>query len=82
VIIIDRRQLAAAFRQMRINRKLRQQDLAEKLFVHQHTISVRENHARLDVGAVIETAAVFGYDVALIPQRHPAARRTGTGWPA
>lgn len=82
MIVIDRRQLAIEFRRMRIARKLTQHQLAQRLFVHQHTISVRENHARLDVGAVIETAAAFGYHVALVPSRHPGARPTGTGWPA
>lgn len=82
MIVIDRRHLAAEFRRMRLNRKLTQHDLAQRLYVHQHTISVRENHARLDLAAIIDTAAVFGYDLALVPSRHPGARPTGTGWPA
>jgi DNA-binding XRE family transcriptional regulator len=82
VIIIDRRHLAKAFRQMRITRKLTQRQLADRLCVHQHTISTRENRAQLDITAAFETAHAFGYAVALVPLRHPGARPTGTGWPA
>jgi len=82
VIVIDRRHLAKSFKRMRLTRKLTQRELAERLYVHQHTISVRESHARLDLDAIIDTAHVFGYEVALVPQRHPGARSTGTGWPA
>ena len=82
MIVIDRRHLAAEFRRMRINRKLSQRELAERLFVHQHTVCSRELHARIDLDATLRTAAAFGYQVALIPARHPGARPTGTGWPA
>lgn len=30
---------------------------------------------------MIDHAHVLGFDVALIPLRHPGARPTGTGWP-
>lgn len=82
MIVIDRRHLASAFREMRINRRLTQHQLAKRLFVHQHTVSERENHARFDLESTLRTAAEFGYDVALLPKRHPGARPTGTGWPA
>jgi DNA-binding XRE family transcriptional regulator len=82
MIVLDHRHLAASFREMRINRKLTQRQLAERLHVHQHTVSYREGGALLDVGVALETAAAFGYDLALVPKRHPDARPTGTGWPA
>jgi transcriptional regulator with XRE-family HTH domain len=82
VIVLDRRHLAASFRQMRINRKLTQRQLAERLHVTSKAVGYREGRALLDVDVVLETAAVFGYDLALIPKRHPDARPTGTGWPA
>lgn len=81
MIVIDRRHLAASFREMRLNRKLTQQQLGVRLHVHQHTVSYRESGSLLDVDAALRTAHVFGYDLALIPKRHPGARPTGTGWP-
>lgn len=81
MIIISRHQLARAYRTMRTNRKLTQHQLATRLHVHQHTISVRENHARLDLKAAIDTAHAFGYQLELKPTRHPHTRPTGTGWP-
>jgi DNA-binding XRE family transcriptional regulator len=81
VIIVDRHHLRTEFRVMRINRKLTQRELGARLHVHQHTVSYREGGSLLDVDAALRTAAVFGYDLALIPKRHPGARPTGTGWP-
>jgi transcriptional regulator with XRE-family HTH domain len=83
MIVLDRHHLRAAFRQMRHNRKLTQRQLAERLRAHPRTIGYREsgqNH--FDFDAIQQTARAFGYDVALVPQRHPGARPTGTGWPA
>lgn len=83
MIIASRQHLRNAFREMRKNRRLTQAQLAERLNVHHRTVAYREsgkNHFDFDV--IRQTAAVFGYTVALIPQRHPGARDTGTGWPA
>lgn len=83
MIIASRQHLRNALREMRENRKLTQAQLAERLHVHHRTIAYRESgKSHMDYDMIRQTADVFGYDVALIPQRHPGARDTGTGWPA
>ena len=83
MIITDRRHLRATFRHMRQNRRLTQTQLAEQLHVAPKTVGYRESgRTHLDIDAVLQTANAFGYDVALLPQRCPDSRPTGTGWPA
>lgn len=62
---------------------LTRRDLAARLFVSNSTVGNREHGSRgYDTDALIDTAHVLGYAVALVPLRHPGARNTGTGWPA
>lgn len=83
MIVKDRHHLRVAFREMRRNRKLSQSQLAAQLHLSKNAIVYRESgRFHMDIDAVLRTASVFGYNVALIPERHPGARDTGTGWPA
>jgi DNA-binding XRE family transcriptional regulator len=59
-----------------------QAELARRLHVTPKTITYRERGQRnMVIDVVIETARVFGYDVALIPMRRSGVEDTGTGWP-
>jgi DNA-binding XRE family transcriptional regulator len=81
--LTGRRHLRDTFRRLRRNARLTQAQLGDKLYVHHSTIRFREaGRVHFTFDAAQQTARVFGYDVALIPQRHPGARPTGTGWPA
>jgi transcriptional regulator with XRE-family HTH domain len=83
VIVHNRHQLRAEFRQMRLNRKLSQRELAAQLNLSKNAIVYRESgRFHMDLDAVLRTAQTFGYDLALIPARHAGGRQTGTGWPA
>jgi transcriptional regulator with XRE-family HTH domain len=83
VIVLNRQHLRTAFRGMRLNRRLSQAQLAQRLHVSTKAISYRESgRHQLDLDVVLETAREFGYDVALLPARSPRRRPTGTGWPA
>lgn len=83
MIVLSRQHLRTSFRRMRLNRRLTQAKLAERLHVHHRTVAYRESgRSHLDADAILQTAHALGYAVALIPQRHPGARDTGTGWPA
>lgn len=73
----------ALFRHLRETAGLSRRQLAARLFVSMVTVGGRERGTKgYDADALIDTAHVLGFRVALIPQRHPGARDTGTGWPA
>jgi transcriptional regulator with XRE-family HTH domain len=75
-------QLGPILRRLRQTAGLTQAQVAEQSFVTKKAICARELHGTATTaGALIEHAAVFGYDLALIPSRRPGARTTGTGWP-
>lgn len=82
ITIVNRRHAARVFRYLREARHLTRRDVADRLFVSAKTVANRE---RCELGmtaeVLLDTAHVFGYTVALVPQRHPGARPTGTGWP-
>lgn len=81
--ILSERQAARLFRHLREQAKVSRRDLAARLFVSTGTLVNRELGARgIPTDALIDTAHVLGFRLALIPQRHPGARDTGTGWPA
>lgn len=83
ITIISERYAARLFRHLREQRRLTRRELAARLFVSNVTVSNREHGVRgYATDALIDTAHVLGFDVALVPSRHPGARPTGTGWPA
>jgi transcriptional regulator with XRE-family HTH domain len=83
ITILSERHASRLFRHFREQLKLSRRDLAARLFVSTGTLINRELGARgIPTDALIDTAHVLGFSVALIPQRHPGARPTGTGWPA
>lgn len=83
ITVVTRHQLARVFQHLRVGRGLTRRDLAARLYVSAKTVANRE---RCELGmtteVLIDTAHVLGFAVALVPQRHPGARPTGTGWPA
>lgn len=83
ITIVSRRHVATLFRRMRLYREMTQIELGRIVHADRKTIRDREVHRLgLSTETLLDTAAVFGFDVALVPQRHPGARPTGTGWPA
>lgn len=83
ITILSRRHAAQLFRHLREQLHLTRRDVAARLFVSTKTVANRE-HAVYGVipDEAIDHAHVLGFRLALIPQRHPGARDTGTGWPA
>lgn len=83
ITILSRRHAAQLFRHLRETRHLTRRAVADRLFVSAKTVANRERgELGMTTDVLLDTAHVFGYAVALVPQRHPGARPTGTGWPA
>jgi transcriptional regulator with XRE-family HTH domain len=83
ITILSERHAARLFRHFRETARITRRDLARRLFVTGTTVAKRENGEHgYATDALIDTAHVLGFAVALVPQRHPGARPTGTGWPA
>lgn len=83
ITILSERHAARLFQHLRQQLKLTRRDLGGRLFVTGTTVAKRERGEHgIATDALIDTAYVLGFDLALIPARHPGARPTGTGWPA
>jgi transcriptional regulator with XRE-family HTH domain len=82
IAILSRRHAALVFRHLRIGQQLSRRDVAARLFVSAKTVANRERSViGMTTDVLIDTAHVLGFAVALVPQRRPGARPTGTGWP-
>ncbi len=80
ITILSTRDAAELFRRLREYHGMSKRDLGDLLWVDSRTIYDRDNHRTgITTDALIATARVFGFDVALIPRPHP--HPTGTGWP-
>jgi transcriptional regulator with XRE-family HTH domain len=80
--LVGDRHTIAVLRDLRRSRGLTQRELGRRVHVTAKAITYRESgRRRLFSDVLFETAAVLGFDIALIPKRHPDARPTGTGWP-
>jgi hypothetical protein len=82
------RHLAEIHRALRVGRGLTTSGMARLLRVTPKTIRDREQCVTgIPFPFLLDTAAVFGLDVALVPRPDPAGDRpagwrpTGTGWP-
>lgn len=76
------REIGPTLRQLRQNAGLSVRQLAARVSLSPSGIAKREQSHANYVGILIEHAAGLDFRLALIPQRHPGARDTGTGWPA
>jgi transcriptional regulator with XRE-family HTH domain len=76
------RQIGPTLRELRHNAGLSLRQLSQLASLSASGIQKRERSTAGYVGILIEHVRPLGYAVALIPQRHPGARPTGTGWPA
>jgi transcriptional regulator with XRE-family HTH domain len=75
-------QIGPVLRKLRLDAGLTMRQLGARAHMSTSGIAKRE-HARAGyVGILIGHAGALGFDVALVPLRHPGARNTGTGWPA
>lgn len=78
--LASQRHAGRVLRHLRETMRLSQRQVAERLFVRHTAVSNRELGVRdLTAQALIDTAHVLGYDLALIRR---TTRATGTGWPA
>ena len=83
ITILSERHAAHLLRHFRESARLTRRELGRRLFVTPTTVAKRERGEHgIATDALVDMAHVLGYRVALIPQRHPGARDTGTGWPA
>lgn len=83
ITILSERYAARLLRHLRETAHLTRRELARRLFVTGSTVAKRENGEHgMATDVLIDTAHVLGFDLALVPSRHPGARPTGTGWPA
>jgi transcriptional regulator with XRE-family HTH domain len=83
ITILNAQHLARTLRQLREQADISRRSLARRLFISIGTLINRELSTRgIPTDALVDTASALGYDVALVPARHPGARPTGTGWPA
>jgi transcriptional regulator with XRE-family HTH domain len=83
IVIPNERYAARLLQHLREQLGLTRRDMARRLFVSNVTVANREYGTRgIATDALIDHAHVLGFAVALVPQRHPGARPTGTGWPA
>lgn len=69
-------------RRLRLDAGLTMRQLGARAHMSTSGIAKRETARAGYVGILIGHAQALGYGVALVPQRHPGARPTGTGWPA
>jgi len=74
--------LGALLRRLRHQAGLSLDQLAAITHVSKSGLTKREQRGGITVGALVDHARHLGYDVALVPQRRPGVRETGTGWPA
>jgi transcriptional regulator with XRE-family HTH domain len=82
ITIRNSQHLARVLRHLRENAGITRRDLASRLFVTARTIAYREHGTHSwDTDSTIDTANIFGFEVALVPARRPGVRPTGTGWP-
>ena len=83
ITIRNSQHLARLLRHLRETAGITRRDLAARLFVSQTTIANREQHQRgVASDALVDHAHALGHQVALIRERRPGGRPTGTGWPA
>lgn len=82
ITLTRQRQIGPMLRQLRLSGGLTIRQVARRAHISPNGVHKREasNAGYLDM--LVEHAQVLGYAVALVPQRHPGARDTGTGWPA
>lgn len=82
ITILSRRHAGQLFRHLREQLHLTRRDVADRLFVSAKTVANRERAVRAIIpDEAIDHAHVLGFRLVLIPERHPGARDTGTGWP-
>jgi transcriptional regulator with XRE-family HTH domain len=82
IVLLGRRHAALVFRHLRAGHGLSRRDIAARLFVSPKTVANRERcELGMSTDVLLDMAHVFGFDVALMPKRHPGVRPTGTGWP-
>ena len=79
--LTSQRQIGPTLRRLRLDAGLSLREVARRAHVSANGVQKREVSRAGYLGMLVEHVAVLGFDVALVPARHPGARPTGTGWP-
>lgn len=66
---------------LRLDAGLTIRETAARAHISANGVHKRERSRAGYIGMFVHHARALGFDVALIPARHPHARPTGTGWP-
>lgn len=74
--------LGSVLRRLRHDAGLSLRQLGVRAHISKSGAGKREQQSGMSAAGLIDHAHVLGFDLALIPSRHPGARPTGTGWPA
>ena len=76
------REIGPTLRQLRLGAGLTIRQLARRAHISPNGVHKREASHAGYLTMLAQHVGVLGFAVALVPQRHPGARDTGTGWPA
>lgn len=83
ITILSERHAGLVLRHLRERIGLTRRELGKRLFVSGPTVANRERGDRgIATDALLDQAHALGFLVALVPNRRPGCRETGTGWPA
>lgn len=83
ITIRNAQHLARTLRALRERAGISRAGLARRLYVSTRTVINRElGSHNWHTDDLVDAAHILGFDVALVPQRRPGRRPTGTGWPA
>ncbi len=82
ITLTSEREIGPTLRALRHGAGLSIRQLSIRARLSSSGVLKREQRPGGSVGALIEHVRPLGYTVALMPQRHPGTRDTGTGWPA
>jgi transcriptional regulator with XRE-family HTH domain len=82
ITLTAERRLGPLLRRLRLDAGLTVRQAAALMHVSRSAVAKREASHGMPTDTFAHAAHVLGFDLALIPRRHPGARPTGTGWPA
>lgn len=80
--LTHRQPVGPVLRRLRLESGLSVRRVAAAAHLSPNGVLKREKSTAGYIDMFAEHARALGFDVALIPARHPHARPTGTGWPA
>ena len=82
ITLTAERQIGPTLRKLRYEAGLTVRQVARIAHLSINGIHHREQSHAGYIGMFVEHVSALGHTVVIVPQRHPGARPTGTGWPA